>query len=206
MSKANIMKRSIFAIISLLIVYAICFNFLDLQWAIYFHYRYADTPVQQFCTVIGLILKPTYWLVLAVIATVIGFILKNKEGNTGRSLLFFGLSLIVAYIICGVIKVVLGRYRPIEFFEHAKYGFHWLSLKHNSMSSPSGHATMAYAGLFALTKIIKCRWATIVLLLIATLIALSRLIAGAHYASDVIFGAYVGLLSVYWVQSLMTTK
>lgn len=208
MNLKSLCISTLLAIISLIIIYAACFYFFDLPLAIKIHFGFANTGIHPFSVLLGKILKPTYWVILGVITLIIAFFLrlKNREGAAWRNWAFFGGSLVVAYIICGIFKVLLGRYRPIEYFEHAKYGFHFLSLKHNMNSSPSGHATEAFAGLFAIAKIVKKSWLTPLLLLVAALIAISRIYAGAHYLGDVIFGAYVGLLTVSWVSYFLYKK
>ena len=108
-----------------------------------------------------------------------------------------------SYIICAIFKVVLARYRPIELFQHQLYGFHGFSLKHNFNSTPSGHASEAFAGLYALSLFYKKTWLTGFFLLMALLIALSRVIETDHFLSDVIFGGYVGILSVIWVKHII---
>ncbi|NCX93895.1 MAG: phosphatase PAP2 family protein, partial [Gammaproteobacteria bacterium] len=66
-------------------------------------------------------------------------------------------------------------------------------------------ASAAFAGLFAFFEACKnrYRWLGILALVLAVLIAISRVIELDHYPSDVIFGAYVGILSVYYVQFFM---
>lgn len=201
MTLKSLCTSTLLAIISLIVIYAACYFFFDLPLAIKIHFGLANTGIHHFSVLIGKILKPTYWLILGVIVLIVGFVLraKDKEKSAWKHCALFGGSLIAAYIVCGIFKVLLGRYRPIEYFEHAKYGFHFLSLKHDLNSSPSGHATEAFAGLFAIAKMAKKSWLSPLLLLIAALIAISRVYAGAHYLSDVIFGAYIGMLTVSWV-------
>ena len=61
-------------------------------------------------------------------------------------------------------------------------------------SFPSGHSSNAFASAWALWRTLKKRWGVPALVL-ATLIALSRLYVGAHYPSDVLAGVVIGILS-----------
>ena len=42
--------------------------------------------------------------------------------------------------------------------------------------------------------------------LLAIVIAFSRIVTLNHYLSDIIFGGYIGLLSVYWSQWILKIK
>lgn len=208
LTQSKLILRSVLAIVSAFIIYVICYRFIDLPLAISCHYSITHSILWDSANRLGILLKPSHWIILAVVVFVIALISRfsNKESPAWRAMLFFSLSIIVAYVICAVLKMLLGRYRPIEFFQHAKYGFHFLTTKHDMMSSPSGHTTCAFAGLFALGRVFKKNWLTLFFLIIAAVIGISRIIAGAHYLGDVFFGAYVGILSTFWVEAALHRK
>lgn len=197
------LERTILAMISLLILYAVFWAWLDIpidQWA---HETFPNTPFFFISEYVRGIFQPSHWVIIAIISIVIGiilrFIIKKPQG---RAFLFFGCSVTAAFIICGILKVLLARYRPIEYFNHGTYGFHFLSTQHDMNSTPSGHATTAFAGLYALAAIIKKPAVTVFLLIIAVLIGLSRIIDTDHFPSDVILGAYIGIWVVSWFKCL----
>ena len=112
------------------------------------------------------------------------------------------MAMIIAMALAGlsgrVIKIATGRARPSVNTEA-----HWtgprLSSKYHAF--PSGHtasSTAFFVALFLARKKISAP-----LLLIPILIALSRMIVGAHYLSDVIFAAILGvicaLLVAHWL-------
>jgi undecaprenyl-diphosphatase len=71
-------------------------------------------------------------------------------------------------------------------------------------SFPSGHAITAFACAVALGYFLpRLRWA---LLTLAVLVAISRVVVGAHYASDVIAGAAIGWLSAVLVRRAFATR
>ena len=197
------LKTSLIWLIITLIIYVIFYNFLDLRIDIWAKQTFSNTNFASICWDYGGILTPKHWLAISLVALVLGIRAKRKQYRGARALLLFSISLLGAYIVCAVLKIGLARYRPIEYFQHGLYGFHFFSNKHAFMSTPSGHATMAFAGLFALSKIIKRTWATVILLLLATATVVSRIVITAHYPSDVILGAYIGMLGVYWTQSFV---
>jgi membrane-associated phospholipid phosphatase len=60
---------------------------------------------------------------------------------------------------------------------------------------PSGHAAAALTLAGALVPVMKARGPRVVVLLLMTLVALSRVVVGAHWPMDVMAGALIGWLS-----------
>lgn len=198
--KTNV-KQSI-SIIALVIVAGACFKWVDLPLAIWFHNQ-TWVGFSRFCSKLGHILATSHWLALAILFLFTGIFAKFMQlVRYQKALLYIGSSYIFAFIITLIIKFILARYRPIAFFEHSHYGFHFLSMKHQFNSMPSGHAMSAFSMLSAIGFALKKRPLTILLLLIAALIALSRLVAQAHYLSDIVVGGYIGLAVSLWAHGL----
>jgi membrane-associated phospholipid phosphatase len=109
-------------------------------------------------------------------------------------------TIIVAGLAVQVVKHVIGRARPRYLDTLGPYHFDAFSLKASFASFPSGHATTAFAVAGAIGLIWpKARpW----LLGLALLIGLSRILLGAHYPSDVVAGAALGLASAIGVAGL----
>ncbi len=89
-----------------------------------------------------------------------------------------------------LLKGLIGRLRPYELFQHAAYGFEPLTLHWSKNSFPSGHGQTAFAALTAFAVV----WPRfrVPLLMLAVLIAASRVIISVHYLGDVVMGAYCG--------------
>jgi len=113
---------------------------------------------------------------------------KNKKG------IYIATTMIGSTLLNNIVKLLVKRIRPLEL----------MLVDESSYSFPSGH-TMAAVSMYGL--LIYLIWcsnaskkakiiATISLLILILLVALSRVYLGAHYASDIL-GAVV--LSLLWL-------
>jgi undecaprenyl-diphosphatase len=100
-------------------------------------------------------------------------------------------SYLVATLLADVLKAATNRPRPSV----ADPTIHPLIAVPGSNSLPSGHAAGAFAAALAVGLVHpRLRWP---LLLLAGLIALSRVWLGVHYLTDVIAGAALGCAVAY---------
>jgi undecaprenyl-diphosphatase len=103
------------------------------------------------------------------------------------------ISYLVATLLADVLKAATDRPRPSV----ADPAIHPLIAVPGSSSLPSGHAAGAFAAALAVGLVHpRLRWP---LLLLAALIALSRVWLGVHYLTDVIAGAALGCVVAYAV-------
>ncbi len=203
MTLKSLIRNSLIGLVIVLIVYALFYMELDIPLMYFIYTPFVGTSLAALCHLIREIFAPLNWLIIGVIALLYaGMKIKNKQGCPAF-VLYWGADIVAAFILTTLLKIILGRYRPIELMNSNLYGFHFFSLQHNLNSSPSGHATLAFAGLFGLGRRLKNRLIMTALILLAVLIALSRLIIADHYISDVILGAYVGITTVYWTDFLL---
>jgi membrane-associated phospholipid phosphatase len=110
----------------------------------------------------------------------------------------------IAIIIGDGLKYLLGRHRPVMLFDHNLYGLKFFSSEWALNSSPSGHTIRAFSLLTALSMVY--RRFTVVFILIALLIGASRVAVTAHYPSDVLFGALIGILTSVWTYQYFFPK
>lgn len=91
-------------------------------------------------------------------------------------------------IITPILKEAVGRSRPIV--GNGTYDFHPFS---GARSFPSGHTTMAFAVGSVIAEHYDSRWIKGLSYGMATLVGLARIDHMAHYPSDVVAGALIGI-------------
>ena len=153
----------------------------------------------------GVVLWPVGLALLAVLAV------KPRLDDMGRRVTaalaarigFLFVSIAGAGLLVLVVKYLLGRPRPYTAVqlggENAHLVFDWLALKANFASFPSGHSSIAFATAVAFGALFPR--ARVPLILLAFLVASSRVVLGSHYPSDVLAGGVVASVFV-----LLTVK
>jgi membrane-associated phospholipid phosphatase len=133
-----------------------------------------------------------YFILLIPLYLLMRFLWENEKGSART--LFLLLTVTVSGLLNVLIKWFAGRNRPVNLFESESFGFDFFSIHylHESTSFPSGHTVTAFALATALGFMFpRFRWFA---LLAAALVAASRVVITAHYLSDVIAGAAVGVV------------
>ncbi len=188
---------------------------------------YADEPVLNWARglslpVIHVFEKITrlgesgYVFALSVLAGVIAVLLRGE----GRARVEAGLTLLAARamflfdvvavsgIASQVLKHVFGRARPKLHLQLPDmvglYHFDVLSIYASYASFPSGHAVTAFAMATAIAFLTPRLGAP--LFLLAVLVGLSRVVILAHYASDVVAGAALGVGSAFIVRRAFAAR
>ena len=127
-----------------------------------------------------------FWIILALILMII-----PKTRKWGFSM---GLALLIGFLVGNLLlKNVVGRIRPYD----VNQGFELLVKPLSDFSFPSGHTLASFEGAVAL--FIRNKKLGIAALILATLIAFSRLYLYVHYPTDVlasiILGTAIAILS-----------
>ena len=111
--------------------------------------------------------------------------------RTNYAFLIFS-SVFSACIVTKVIKILLGRYRPIFFEALGDTGFSPFSIDWAFNSMPSGHTAATFAGLVMVgmlaPRVKPITWT------LAIIVGFSRIYIGAHWPTDVILGAFIGMV------------
>ncbi|MGE4372937.1 MAG: phosphatase PAP2 family protein [Xanthobacter sp.] len=107
-----------------------------------------------------------------------------------------------------IIKHLLGRARPYMALHlpgpNSQLTFDWLGWNASFASFPSGHSTTIFATAVALGALFpRARWPLVVL---AIVVAATRVLLNSHYPSDVLAGAVVATLYVWWLIRLFAVR
>ncbi len=101
-------------------------------------------------------------------------------------------SVLSASLVAKVLKIIIGRARPIFYEALDMTGFFPFTNNWAFNSMPSGHSVATFAGLVMLGMLVpRIKWFTWTL---AIIVGVSRVCYGAHWPSDVILGAFIGMV------------
>ena len=124
-----------------------------------------------------------FWIVLGL-----GLLIPRKTRKAGIAAL---LALVLGALITNLgLKKLVARIRPYDSVE----GLVPLVARLKDYSFPSGHTCASFACATVYYKLHPGKWGKAALIL-AVLIALSRLYVGVHYPTDVLAGGIVGWIS-----------
>jgi membrane-associated phospholipid phosphatase len=166
-------------------------------------YLFWDIPIAKYCQTLSPGIKniaefvtsfgiATWYIVASIIFYLFFRFIYKNDINASRALFIF-LSLGITGIFINIVKWIAGRHRPIDLFNHGYWGFDYFrGVGYELASFPSGHAQTAFTFAAALT-ILFPRWG-IPLFVFAGAVGITRVILTAHYLSDVIAGAGIGII------------
>ena len=131
-----------------------------------------------------------FWILLCMVLLILP--------KTRRSGVILMAALLVDLVICnGILKPLVHRIRPFD----VKTGIELLVKRPIDFSFPSGHTAASFASVMALYLAGEKRlW--IPALVLAVLIAFSRLYLYVHYPTDVLGGVVIGVMAGalgYWL-------
>ncbi|MCC6736170.1 MAG: phosphatase PAP2 family protein [Bauldia sp.] len=95
-----------------------------------------------------------------------------------------------AALVVNAFKQLIGRGRPVGYEENGAFSFDPFNFDYGNASFPSGHATTA--GAFIVCGFLLFPRLRLLFLAIGLTVALSRIIVGAHFPSDVLAGLFLG--------------
>lgn len=160
-----------------------CFDLPILDWITeYLHCAWLDWLMPRI-TVLGD--AGIFWIVLTVI-----FLLIPKYRKAGCAM---ALSLIIGLLVCNVVmKPLFARMRPYDYqWVHFGRVIPLLIEAETDFSFPSGHTIASFEAATALC--IRSRKWGIPALILASLIAFSRLYLYVHYPTDVLCSVILGI-------------
>jgi len=133
-----------------------------------------------------------YWRIPFILLAIFLLVFGQKRGRIAVLLLVLGITL--SDQVCNsLLKPLVGRVRPCNVLDSV----HLLVNCSRSFSFPSSHATNIFTGMILFSFVYqKLR---IVLLIIAAVVAYSRVYVGVHYPFDVLAGTILGILCAFTI-------
>lgn len=124
-----------------------------------------------------------FWILLAII-----LLIGKKTRRAGAAA---ALALIIGTLIANVcLKNMVARVRPYDTYS----ALIPLISKQKDWSFPSGHTCASFASAFVYIRLLPKKYGILTMIL-ACLIAFSRLYLGVHYPTDVLAGIVIGWLA-----------
>jgi membrane-associated phospholipid phosphatase len=150
--------------------------------------------------------KAGHWLAAAILALIVAAVMRHFGMLSDDATLLINYSLaFIASLTMGsavlhAIKLVLGRRRPRDDMEMGLYGFMPMAFNPDYNSFPSGHALT----ICCVAVIFTCVWPDWwpIWFAVAGLLAVTRALLTAHFLSDVLIGAGIGLIAAREVLQL----
>jgi len=197
-------KTAISAVIAS-IAYLVLFIYFDRAIDLWIHNNYSNTWLPHVGSYISYLADGSFiGLGIAfcfILVLISDYRLKRRWS---KLLLYICICVAIAIIIGDGFKYLLGRHRPVMLFDHNLYGLHFFSSEWALNSTPSGHTIRAFSLLTALSMLY--RRFTVFFISIALLIGASRVAVTAHYPSDVLFGAFIGIFTAVWTYQYFFDK
>jgi len=169
-----------------------CYGSIDLPVLEYFEAHRMGFPLADFISLIGkyydfgigLGLAVWYWRYFC-------------DAIRRRQAVFFTVCWAGCNLAGTLLKFLCGRYRPKMWISQGLYGFHGFGTSHAVSSFPSGHVLDAAAVVSALWIL----WPRSRPWGVAWVLAMgiARIVVRAHYVSDVLAGALLSFLCVYFI-------
>lgn len=153
------------------------------------------------------ILIPTFiaWLVAWLLSLLTRDAIRQALGELAALAGFIFVGVGLPSLISTLLKRLIGRGRPETWVAETPLSFQWLNWSaFEYQSFPSGHATTAFS-LAAVVAFIwpKAFWPAMAF---AALVAISRIVVGAHYPTDITAGAVLGVLGAYAVRQFFVAR
>lgn len=184
-------------ILATILLASISYKYWDIPVALYFNAHRTTFAFAEFITKLGGGLE-----ISIILSTMIFIAYLRKNSSIMFQLIFVLILFALIGLTNNIVKVIFARARPIEYFEHAVYGFQFFKIGYHFASFPSGH-TMAIVSLCAGLAGIWQKYRAL-FFSTAAIVAFSRVVVCAHYLSDVIVGFVFSLYLVHYFTSIQT--
>ena len=184
------------AALATVVAVAVLMLWVDHPLALYMA-QYRDTTFVNVFEIITDLANSAIWYAVALVGILLAW--RQRKLDTSpeahalytqrlRAALYVIASMVTSGLLINLIKVIVGRSRPKLLVNDGIADYTPFDRWYDDCSFPSGHSQSIWAAMIALAFIFpRLRFP---LLLFAVVVSSSRVIVGAHYASDVIAGAF----------------
>lgn len=185
--KSYLGKKELSAFLIFLTGFLTVFSFfyLDKSIAIFF----SEIPQNIFLAFEILTFFASNVFIIFVLVVLLIYYIKTRS----RKLVYIISSVSLTWLVTYIIKITLGRTRPSLFIEKDLFQLSLMKFADVMNSFPSAHSSTAFA-LATSVSLLYPKYKYF-LFFYAFMIALSRIVIGKHYLSDVIFGAFLGIVA-----------
>lgn len=177
------------------ILAAFCFVSADVELSMPFYPTVNDglITVSKWATLVAR--GAMYFVLFFVLWVYFRFVVQKTQAARMTALLLAVLA--VNYTLCGILKTLIGRARPILYFDEQVSGFYGPGFNDAFWSFPSGHVTIIFSLAFFIYWLRpKMGWFVFPA---AFAIALTRMVLLQHYASDIFATILMTGLGTYMV-------
>ena len=143
------------------------------------------TMVKSLHDILPVIMMVSYPVQLVYLLFKDGF----ATGITSVEFLKFTLVPLALLLVVTIVRAVINAKRPYEVYDYEPV----VKTKKTGKSFPSRHTTCAF--IIAMAFLYINTGLGIVMLILATMIGITRIISGAHFIKDVVSGALIGIIT-----------
>lgn len=201
-SKSHPSSTTVLISMCICFISVISFIYFDKNISLYFH-SINKSNIYNIAKWISMLGESQYYLVPSFI-----FYFYHHKKNPYKALknYFIFISITFTGILVNIVKIIIARYRPLMLFQKGLYGFSYAFLPFSAkyLSFPSGHSVTVFSLAFCIGKIYPSYKNAIYCF--AAVIAISRVIATAHYLSDVLIGAIFGIILTEYIYNIYFKK
>ncbi len=134
----------------------------------------------------------------------LSFIKVEKQKKISNFFISSFFYILIVGIVTQVLKHIVGRPRPNHTNFEDSFGFNFFTFDSNFHSFPSGHSSTIFIVCFILIATFpKLKY---FFYFLASVIALSRVVVGAHFFTDIVAGAILALISFKIINTILEKK
>ncbi len=132
------------------------------------------------------------------------FIKIEKQKNISNFFVSSFFYILVVGVVTQVLKHIVGRPRPNHTNFEDTFGFNFFTFDSSFHSFPSGHSSTIFIICFILVATFpKLKY---FFYFLASVVALSRVVVGAHFFTDIVAGAILALISFKFINTILEKK